>query len=425
MNKKTTDQSATSADSDEKAEVKKTSAFSISQEPVSGEAVEADVHKYEAAGLQEAPASGGGGEGAVPEFEDLGALPASYYEDTIFLVARDPRWLFCYWDFNWTAYPANAHRYNVAQFFLKIRTAAGAEETTVEIKPEARNWYVPVSTPGASYVGEIGFFEKAGAWRSIVSSEAAQTPPDALAEETEAQFATVPAHLAFERLLMLVTEHMQNGESLLQAISRITGEGREIAFAPGRVPSWSETQRALLTALLGDSLVDRVGLGSAEIDQLLRKQLTERLQSESSSGLASKFYDSLTSAESSLFSGIVGGLSSGGMSSWGGSWSAQPFSAKTERGFYMHVNAEIIFYGGTSPDATVWIEGKQIKLNPDGTFRYHFTLPDGDFTIPIVAESADKVEQRSATLTFARGTARVGDVGSSAQPVELGPIGRL
>ena len=26
----------------------------------------------------------------------------SYFEDTLFLVARDPRWLFSYWDFNWS-----------------------------------------------------------------------------------------------------------------------------------------------------------------------------------------------------------------------------------------------------------------------------------------------------------------------------------
>jgi hypothetical protein len=95
---------------------------------------------------------------------------------------------------------------------------------------------------------------------------------------------------------------------------------------------------------------------------------------------------------------------------------------RSERGFYMHVNAEIIFYGGTHPDATLWINGKPIQLSPDGLFRYHFTLPDGDFTIPIVAESADKVEQRSATLNFQRDTQRVGQVTSTNQPAELSPL---
>ena len=423
MGKNISDQTASSTTRSTKE--KKAAAFSLSQEPsVVAQPPEADVHKYEAAPVQELPAPSP----CAPAYEDLGPLPATYNQDSLFLVARDPRWLFCYWDFNWTQYPAPQHRYNVAQFFLKIRTARGAEESTIEIKPEARNWYVPVSLPDTAYIAELGFFEKSGAWHQITQSDSATTPPDALAEDAAADFATVPAHLAFERLLELVSEHMHEGESLLQAVSRITGEGRQIAFSAGKAPGWTDQQRALLAALLGTSLVDRIGMGSDQIDQLLRKQLTEKLQSESASELAAKFYDRLGPGGSSLFSGslLSGSLFSGslfsGVSSWGSSWSAQPFSVRRERGFHMHVNAEIIFYGGTHPDATVWIEGKPIALNPDGTFRYHFTLPDGDFVIPIVAQSPDKVEQRSATLSFTRGTARTGEVASTAQPAELSAL---
>ena len=85
----------------------------------------------------------------------------------------------------------------------------------------------------------------------------------------------------------------------------------------------------------------------------------------------------------------------------------------------MHVNAEIIFYGGTHPDANLWINGRRVQLAADGTFRYHFTFQEGDYRIPIVAESPDRVEQRSATLSFTRDTARSGEVGASAQPAEL------
>ena len=74
----------------------------------------------------------------------------------------------------------------------------------------------------------------------------------------------------------------------------------------------------------------------------------------------------------------------------------------------------------------MWIDGQEIKLQPDGTFRYHFRLPDGDWGIPIVARSPDGVEQRSATLTFVRGTSRAGEVANTAQPPELPaePMGR-
>ena len=118
-------------------------------------------------------------------------------------------------------------------------------------------------------------------------------------------------------------------------------------------------------------------------------------------------------AESSLFSGF------------GASWSAQPFGG-IERGFFMHVNAEVIFYGGTHPQARVTIAGNPVQLQPDGTFSYHFKFPDNDFEIPIIATSPDGVETRSATLFFRRETAREGDVGATAQPAHLDePMGKL
>jgi hypothetical protein len=382
---------------------KKSGAFHLSSEPTVGGAEESELHKFEiGSATDNAP-------GGAPDYEDLGELPASYFEDMLFLVARDPRWLFSYWDFNWSRFASKDFRGGVKQFFLKVTTTAGADVTLIEINPEARNWYVPVSSPETAYFAELGFFDPAGAWQRIVQSGVAVTPADALAADAAANFATVPAHLTFERLLEMVKEKMMEGESLISALARIAGEGR-LEFRAGQSPTWTDEQKRLLASLLGDTLIDRLGLGSDEIDQLLRKQLQQKLHSESASGLSGMVFESLGPTVSSLFSGI------------GASWSAQPFSVKSERGFFLHVNAEIIFYGGTHPDATVWIDGQEIPIKPDGTFRYHFTLPDGDFAIPIVAQSPDKVEQRSATLTFVRGTARTGEVGATAQPAELSPL---
>jgi uncharacterized protein len=382
---------------------KKNGAFQIAREPVIGGAEGVEAYKFEIGSATE------GASGAVPAYENLGELPPTYFEDTLFLVARDPRWLFSYWDFNWAKYPATAFRGGVKQFFLKVTTAAGADAALVEINPEARNWYVAVNSPETAYFAEIGLFDRTGKWQRVVQSGVAVTPSDSLADDGSADFATVPAHLTFERLLEMVKAKMLEGESLIEALARIAGEGR-LEFRAGKAPNWTDDQKRLLAALLGDTLIDRLGLGSEEIDQLLRKQLQQKLHSESASGLSGAILETLGPTTSSLFSGI------------GASWSAQPFSVKRERGFFMHVNAEIIFYGGTHPDATVWVDGKEIQLAPDGTFRYHFRLPDGDFAIPIVAQSPDKVEKRSATLSFVRGTSRAGDVGATTQPSELKPL---
>jgi uncharacterized protein len=393
---------------------KKTGAFQISSEPVVHGRAGDDVHKYEIA-PQEPPLPQ-----TRPAYEELGQLPESYGENTVFLIARDPKWLFTYWDVSPGSFSANT---DGGKVFLKVLFENGAEQSLIEINLAARNWYIPVPDAATAYRVEIGYFDKGGEWLAVARSGTATTPADVLSEENEVDFATVPFHLSFQHLVDTVKAAMGEGESLISAISRLQGEGRKLAFAAGKAPAWSEEQRQVLIALLGTELVDRVGLGSAEIDQLLRKELMKKLSPENASALAAKGL--WGPAVSSLFSGIglwgpeVTSLFSG----VGASWSAQPFSKPRE--FFMHVNAEVIFYGGTHPDAKVTIDGKKIKLNPDGTFRYHFKFPDGNYKIPVIAVSPDKVETRSATLNFERATTRKGDVGHTAQPKRLKkPVGK-
>jgi len=59
------------------------------------------------------------------------------------------------------------------------------------------------------------------------------------------------------------------------------------------------------------------------------------------------------------------------------------------------------------------VDGKEIKLRPDGSFRFHFALPDGKFKLPITAESPDREEQRSAVIDFTRATGLTGKVGKA------------
>lgn len=405
-------------------------AFQLSKEPVRGK-VDIDVHKYEATRGEQEPAPGPAQE--APAYEQLGELPRSYGGTTLYLIARDPHWLFSYWDIDWSAFPVSDMKDGQNRIYLKLFSGEGSEEFTTEINPEAKNWYLPVSKASVAYFAELGYYDKSGDWKQIAKSDMATAPSDSLSQEEQATFATVPFHLTFQRLLEMVRTSMHQGETLIQALSRLQHEGRKLAFGPGTVPGWTDEQRQLLAALFGNELVERIGMGSAEIDQLLRKELLEKLQSESASEIMSKAQLAGLAApgESSLFSGFAAAQGLWGpevmslFSAIGASWSAQPFSEQKGREFFMHVNAEVIFYGGTHPDAKVWIDGKEIKLNPDGTFRFHFRFPDGNYEIPIVAQSPDGVEERSASLTFERATARKGDVGATAQPAELGtPMGQ-
>jgi len=609
--------------------------FHISKEPVVHGKPSEDVHKYEVT-IGEPVHS----QAEPPAFEDLGNLPASYGSRSLFLIARDPRWLFSYWDIDWEAYPSS--RMQGGKVVLKVFNADGAEVYSADVNPDARNWYVPVAQGNAAYYAEIGFFNQSGSWEVIARSNDASTPSDSISEVVSDNFATVPYHLAFQKVLDIVRLSMAEHEPLLAALARIQSEGRKLMFVLGATPEWTDEQRRLLAALLGNEVEEILGLSSVEIDILLRRQLKERLFSELGSGLLAQMSAEM---ESSLFSAIAalgswsevtswtvaaqssllsswlsswsgksevlsswlaswggaaetvfwssylsswsgakeraalsswlaswmgaaqiptlsswlaswsavkevsfwssylsswGGVSetaalSSWLASWGGalevssvsswmaswvgakgaefwsswlsswsggqmevsswlsswgevkqaafwsslmaswpaaigasevssfwsswpvgisaaeqafwsswlsswsvgigpssafgsrefgaSWSAQPFGVPRE--FFMNVNAEVIFYGGTHPQAKVSIDGKPVALSPDGTFRFHFKFPDGDYTIPIVAESPDGVERRTATLRFERNTETRGGVTATPQPASLNePFGR-
>ena len=96
--------------------------------------------------------------------------------------------------------------------------------------------------------------------------------------------------------------------------------------------------------------------------------------------------------------------------------------AAGQKGFWFNVNAELIVYGATEPDATVSIGGRKIKLRPDGSFSYRFALPDGNYEMPVVAISADQTDGGAADLKFSRQTEYRGDVGAHPQDPALRPM---
>ena len=95
-----------------------------------------------------------------------------------------------------------------------------------------------------------------------------------------------------------------------------------------------------------------------------------------------------------------------GISSPGISSPTSPFGGGGEqsRGFWFNVNAELIIYGATEPNAKVTLAGHEIKLRDDGTFSYRFALPDGQYDLPAVAVSASGDDARAADLKFSPAT---------------------
>jgi uncharacterized protein len=101
--------------------------------------------------------------------------------------------------------------------------------------------------------------------------------------------------------------------------------------------------------------------------------------------------------QKALFSGV---LSSPGLASM----SSPVKKGEKQRKFWMWVDCELIVYGATEPDAKVTVQGREIKLRPDGTFTLRFALPDGRQVIPVKAVSADEIEERTVTPIVSRET---------------------
>jgi len=85
-------------------------------------------------------------------------------------------------------------------------------------------------------------------------------------------------------------------------------------------------------------------------------------------------------------------IGSGAVTSFG---SGALYKESKGRSFRLWVATELILYGGTEPDARVTVQGKEVKLRPDGTFSLRFALPDGKIDLPVTAVSGDRVEERT------------------------------
>lgn len=175
-------------------------------------------------------------------------LPRSYGSHVLTVMPRDPHSLFAYWDVDWQlvfqeAQPADR------KVHLRVLNADGVEESSVEVEPMIGSCYVTVQEPDASYAAELGYFHPATVWKLVARSETVQTPPAGLAEAAPVDFATVPFHLSFQRMMDVLRVSKHESASLTEKLSEL----RERAAAGHRdgkiTPDEQEIVRAIDHAL--------------------------------------------------------------------------------------------------------------------------------------------------------------------------------
>jgi uncharacterized protein len=255
---------------------------------------------------------------------------------------------------------------------------------------DTRNWYIPVNKAATTYSTELGFWRHDGHFHVISRSREATTPPDTVSPDMTARFVTIPIDFSFGELLSLIRAHMKDGEQLAEAFHRLQAAGFRFPFKVGlELGPWTSEQAAALERILGGDILRRIQMGSFEISEWLRRRLEEQLGSA-----------------------VFSAFSPAGASWQGASWQGGSLQEGAPlKGFWFAVNAELIIYGATEPDAKVTVDGQPIELRSDGTFSFHYAFPDGQYRLPVLAVSAAGDEKRAVDLTFERKTEAAREIG--------------
>lgn len=334
---------------------------------------------------------------------EVGELPEAYGTQRLLLTARDPHWIYAHWDL--TREQLKEYNAESVDGHLVLRVYenvfGGEPVSQVHVHPESRNWFVHVGMGGTRYVAELGFYGKGGLWRTVSRSTATLTPPDSLSEDTSVRFATIPVDIPFEQLVAIVRQSVRDNVPLAEALLQLRAQGFKNLPGPEdlRSAEWTPAQESALAQVVTMDSVRRVWMGSLEITELIRRQLSQEISS-------------MGAAQFSVPTSPGGAVTS----------VSSPFGGgERPKGFWFNVNAELIIYGATESNASVTIGGRNIKLRPDGSFSFRFVLPDGEYALPVIATSADGDDSRAAELQFERSTRFRGKVDPHPQDPALKP----
>lgn len=351
---------------------------------------------------------------------------------SITLMARDPRSLHGYWDFDPAFLPESA--------VVSLKFREGVHSHSIAVGPAERSRDFQVRQGQTSCRVELGYVVPGKPWRTMALSNEVVTPSEGVSEDQSVELVGVPLHLSYQLLLeflennpgqfpdleKLLAEHTcPEGEPL---IAQLTEEERRslrswLRARPSPTPAASTPAAPPSTTPAGN--------GRGIPGSWASSWQTAWDQSGPGGFSSASWWES--GPASPEFWLAAGGSSM--LSAPGASWSS-PFQARgpsealpagAEDFFFLHLNAEVIFYGGTRPGARLFIDNREVPVQSDGSFRYHFIFPNHRHEIPIRAVWPPTGEERSALLRLDRVTeADPTKVGRSSQSLDLNTlIGRL
>jgi uncharacterized protein len=319
-----------------------------------------------------------------PELADVDAglmdLPSGYGASQIMLLPRDPQWAYAYWDV-----PSEKREemraqggqqlalrlFDVTGLDLGRQAAHNVQEYGCD--EMAREWYLPIPVSDRDYALEIGYRAGDGRWLVLARSNSIRVPPVYPSEWIEDQFVTV----TWNREL--------RGTQVMELVS----PDERLALVEAGQPDAIHAQMQQLAA------------------QAEKMRVSGSLMGEAGAESVPGSIQHLESVSSYVFPSGMGmwaipNVSGLNMSGVGMGASMAP--ERAPRKFWLVADAELIVYGATEPDATVYVDGEPIVLRPDGTFRFQMSFQDGELRFPILAVAADGEQTRAVRMEFERQT---------------------
>jgi hypothetical protein len=237
-------------------------------------------------------------------------LPESYGTRRLFLVARDPRWLYAHWDFSREEQRALNRLSATGRLVLRVYqgSVAGPLAAQSELQAESRHWFVPVDSGGARYIAELGYMSRAGGWVEVALSGAVVTPPDTVAPEAPVLFATIPPDGSFREVIQILGVSVAQNVPQTEVVRQFqaTEELPAVKVFPPE-QQWTPRQALELARVIGP------------------QEIQQRMQGELSSPAIARLIPSRPpslSGPSGPSGSPVGGWGRpGGWSGWGGGWS--------------------------------------------------------------------------------------------------------
>lgn len=226
--------------------------------------------------------------------------------DTLAVLPRDPKTLFVSWELEVSKHFAGAGLDE--KVLLRVLRADGTEEMTSEVDPLLGYAFAEVGAAGARYTCELGCLD-GSAWRTLVRSEAAETPADTLSEDEEAAFATLPFHLTFQRLIDIFRASSNSRKTLSESIANMQSKAHALR-AEMSADDWSR-----LVATAASSVETEAGLGLSGVQPNELAALLCTVQEDSHREAPSPERRAHWRQLREDFGGVGGGASWGGASS--------------------------------------------------------------------------------------------------------------